>query len=241
MTALRDGGLLSRDEFLARLRAEGARRYHDKHPVNRRMHEGALSREELRAWVLNRYYYQTRIPIKDALILSKSEDIAFRRAWRTRIAEHDGDREGEGGLERWLRLAEGVGLRRDDVLALSGVLPAVRFACDAYVTFVRERSLLEAVASSLTELFAPELMATRIAAFRRHYPWVDPAALAYFEGRVSKAREEADFALAFVLGRATSREDQERCVLALREKCDILWAVLDALEVARAGQVGAHR
>ncbi len=164
---------LSRDTFIERLREEGARRYHDHHAFHQRMHRGQLSRRELQGWVLNRFYYQTRIPIKDALILSKSEDAGFRRLWIHRIHDHDGAREGEGGLALWLRLAEGVGLDRAEVQSLRRVEPAVRFACDAYVALVRERSLLEAVASSLTEFFAPDIMSRRIAAWEQHYPWVD--------------------------------------------------------------------
>ena len=155
-----DDAPLAPEAFVARLREEGRRRYHDQHPFHRRMHEGELGRREIQGWVENRFYYQTRIPIKDAIILSRSEDPAFRRAWIHRIVDHDGEREGEGGIELWLRLAEGVGLDRAEVAGLRRVLPAVRFACDAYVALVRERSLLECVASSLTEFFAPELMST---------------------------------------------------------------------------------
>ncbi len=148
--------VLSRDDFVEWLRREGAGRYHDKHRFHQLMHEGKLSQDQLQQWVLNRYYYQTRIPIKDALILSKSEDPNFRRAWMHRISDHDGRTPGEGGLSLWLRLAEGVGLDRDAVASCRLVLPGVRFACDAYVEFVREHSLVEAVASSLTEFFAPD-------------------------------------------------------------------------------------
>src|SRR4051812_29755335 len=162
------------------------------------MHEGRLGRDDLQRWVLNRYYYQTRIPIKDALILAKSEDPAFRRAWIRRIHDHDGDREGEGGLELWLRLAEGVGLDRAEVASCAGVLPGVRFACDAYVELVRERSLVEAVASSLTEFFAPDLMSRRIEAWERHYPWVNSDVLAYFRSRVPRARRDSEDAIDFV-------------------------------------------
>ena len=143
------------DAFVDALRREGARRYHDLHRFHRRMHEGVLSKAELQRWVVNRYYYQTRIPIKDALILAKSDDPEFRRRWLVRVVDHDGAAPGEGGLELWLRLAEGVGLPREEVTSLERVLPGVRFACDDYVSFVKERSLLEAVASSLTECFAP--------------------------------------------------------------------------------------
>ena len=225
-------GPLSPPDFEARLRREGEARYHRRHPFHLRMHDGTLSRAELQAWVLNRYYYQTRIPIKDALILSKSSDPAFRRSWIRRLGDHDGEREGEGGLFLWLRLAEGVGLDRATVEGLSEVLPPVRFACDAYVELVRRRSLVEAVASSLTEFFAPDLMTERIAAWEQHYPWVDPAVLAYFRARVGRARRDAGEALSFVLENATTREQQESCVEALITKCQILWALLDAVQAA---------
>ena len=176
-------------EFIERMRHVGGARYHDLHPFNVRMHEGALSRAELGEWVRNRYYYQTKIPIKDALILAKSDDPAWRRVWIHRIIDHDGAEGGEGGLALWLKLAEAVGLDREEVRSLKKVLPGVRFACDAYVTFVREHSLVEAVASSLTEAFAPDIMTKRIAAWEKHYPWVDTAALDYFRSRVPRARD----------------------------------------------------
>jgi pyrroloquinoline-quinone synthase len=223
---------LPRDEFVEWLRREGASRYHDQHPVHVRMHEGQLSQLQLQQWVLNRYYYQTRIPIKDAIILSKSEDPAFRRAWIRRIHDHDGEQPGEGGLALWLRLAEGVGLERSSVENLNAVLPGVKFACDAYVTLVRERSLLEAVASSLTEFFAPDLMSRRILAWEKHYPWVDSEMLAYFRARVPRARVDSEEALAFVVQHATSFELQERCVAALIRKTEILWHLLDCVQKA---------
>ena len=220
---------LAPEAFLERLREEGGRRYHDGHPYDVLMHEGKLTKLQLQAWVLNRYYYQTRIPIKDALILSKSEDPAFRRMWIHRLLDHDG--EGEG-LALWLRLAEGVGLDREEVASCRSVLPGARFACDAYVELVRERSLVEAVASSLTEFFAPDLMSRRIAAWETHYPWVDPALLAYFRDRVPRARRDSEEALGFVVRSATTRELQERCVAALIRKCEILWTLLDAVYAA---------
>jgi pyrroloquinoline-quinone synthase len=226
--------LLAPDAFLERLRAEGAPRYHDRHPFNARMHAGDLSREELQRWVRNRFYYQTRIPIKDAIILSKSDDPAFRRLWIHRIGDHDGTKEGEGGLAEWLLLARAVGLDPDEVRSCAGVLPGVRYACDAYVQLVRERSLVEAVASSLTEHFAPDIMRTRIAAWEKHYPWVDAQALAYFRSRVPRAARDAQEAIAFITGQATTREVQEACVRALVAKCTILWAMLDAISEARA-------
>ena len=223
---------LPREEFIDWLRREGASRYHDAHRVHVLMHQGKLTRPQLQQWVLNRYYYQTRIPIKDALILSKSEDPAFRRMWIRRIHDHDGDAPGEGGLALWLRLAEGVGLSRAEVESCASVLPGVKFACDAYVTLVRERSLLEAVASSLTEFFAPDLMSRRIQAWQEHYPWVDAEMLAYFRGRVPRARVDSEEAIAFVTQHASSYDLQERCVAALIRKTEILWHLLDCVQSA---------
>jgi pyrroloquinoline-quinone synthase len=219
-------------EFVDWLRREGQGRYHDRHLVHVLMHEGKLTREQLQQWVLNRYYYQTRIPIKDALILSKSEDPVFRRAWIRRIHDHDGDAPGEGGLALWLRLAEGVGLSRAEVEGLGSVLPGVKFACDGYVSLVRERSLLEAVASSLTEFFAPDLMSRRIQAWQEHYPWVDADMLAYFRARVPRARVDSEEAIAFVVANASTFELQERCVAALIRKTEILWHLLDCVQAA---------
>jgi pyrroloquinoline-quinone synthase len=229
--------LLSEAEFVDRLRAEGQRRYHDRHPFHELMHVGGLSREQLRAWTLNRYYYQTRIPIKDAIILAKTEDAAFRRVWIERVRDHDGREPGgeDGGLELWLRLAEAVGLERAEVQSLGSVLPGVRFACDAYVTLCRESPLVVAVASSLTEMFAPDLMSKRIAAWEQHYPWVGAEALAYFRSRVPRARRDGEFGLAFVVAHASSRELQDACVAALVRKAEILWHLVDSVARATGG------
>lgn len=218
--------------FVERLRREGASRYHSLHPFNVAMHEGRLTREQLQRWVRHRYYYQTRIPIKDALILSKSEDPAFRRTWIRRIGDHDGTKDGEGGLGEWLLLAQAVGLDREEVRSTARVLPAVRYACDSYVELVRERSLVEAVASSLTEHFAPDIMRTRVAAWEQHYPWVEQEALSYFRSRVPRATRDAEEALAFVVEHATTPALQDACVRALVDKCRILWAMLDAVAEA---------
>jgi pyrroloquinoline-quinone synthase len=231
---------LGREAFEARLRREGSARYHDRHPFHLRMHDGLLSRDEIRAWVENRYYYQTRLPIKDALIVAKSDDRLFRRIWVERISQQDGrddddasrGTEGNGGLELWLRLAEGVGLDRGCVERSEHVLPCVRAACDRYVSFVRDATLVEAVASSLTECFAPDLMARRLSAWARHYPFVPKQATAYFDARVTRARKDAEHGLAFVLEHAKTHELQERAVRALVTKCDILWSMLDAIDDA---------
>lgn len=233
-----DVALWSGDELVSRLRAEGVRRYHDQHPFHQRMHAGTLTREELQTWTLNRYYYQTRIPIKDAIIVSKSEDPAFRRLWVRRIHDHDGDGADTGGLAQWLRLAEAVGLDRALVASCRRVLPGVRFACDAYVTLCRDSPLVVAVASSLTEMFAPDLMSKRIAAWEQHYPWVGAEALAYFRGRVPRARRDGEEALAFVVESATSRALQEACVAALVRKTEILWHLVDCVQAASAGAAG---
>ncbi len=223
---------LSTEAFIQRLRDEGKKRYHNLHPFHLRMHRGELSKRQVQAWVANRYYYQTRIPIKDAILISKSDDPTFRRSWIRRIHDHDGEREGEGGLAQWLRLGEGVGLERGEMQSLASVLPGVRFACDSYVTLVREKPLVEAVASSLTEFFSPEIMATRLKAWEEHYPWVDTSMLDYFRNRVVRARVDSQEALDFVLAHAKTRDVQERCVDALIIKCQILWALLDAVSTA---------
>ncbi len=225
--------------FEARLRAIGAERYHHRHPFNRRMHDGTLQRAEIQTWVANRYYYQTRIPIKDGLILAKAGEPAFRRDWIRRIQDHDGTAERAGGLELWLELARAVGLDRDRVEALTDVLPGVRRACDAYVELVQSSDLLVSVAASLTELFAGDIMTTRIAAFEQHYPWVDVSGLRYFRNRTRQAPTDAAEGLAFVLEHATSQEDQDRCAAALERKCEILWDLLDAIEAARKRPVVA--
>ena len=222
---------LPEPQFVARFHAIGEERYHHKHPFHLMMHEGKLTRGQLQAWALNRYYYQSRIPIKDATILARSEDAEFRRAWRKRIFDHDGDATHPGGIEKWLRLVEATGLTRDQALRGDAILPAVRYAVDAYLELVRSATFLEAVASSLTELFSGKLIALRMDALRRHYPWLS-GGLDYFQGRLTQAPEDADFALAWVVKHARTREQQELALAALRAKCNILWAQLDALYFA---------
>jgi pyrroloquinoline-quinone synthase len=219
-------------EFEARLRAIGAERYHDKHPFHHLLHEGALNQAQVQAWVLNRFYYQKSIPLKDAALISRTEDIDLRREWIGRILDHDGTKAGEGGIERWLILAEGVGLDRGYVASCEGVLPGTRFACEAYVHFVRERSILEAIASSLTELFAPDLHRTRIAGLLEHYAFANEDTLSYFRTRLSEAPRDVAFGLDYVISNAASREQQELCLAAVRFKTEVLWAQLDALHHA---------
>jgi pyrroloquinoline-quinone synthase len=219
---------LSADDFQARLHQIGAERYHHRHPFHLLMHEGKLSRGQLQAWALNRYYYQSRIPIKDAIILSRSTDPNLRRAWRKRIADHDGDTAQVGGIERWLILAEATGLSRGRVTNENEVLPAVRYAVDAYLNLVRHGTMLEAVASSLTELFAGKLISLRVDRLREHYPWMKTG-LSYFEARLVQAHEDATFALEWVLQHAHTAEQQDQAANALLAKCDILWAQLDAI------------
>jgi pyrroloquinoline-quinone synthase len=218
-------------QFVARFHAIGEERYHHKHPFHLLMHQGKLTRGQLQAWALNRYYYQSRIPIKDATILARSEDAEFRRAWRKRIFDHDGDATHPGGIEKWLRLVEATGLTRDQALRGDAILPAVRYAVDAYLELVRSATFLEAVASSLTELFSGKLIALRMDALRRYYPWLS-GGLDYFQGRLTQAPEDADFALAWVVKHARTREQQELALAALRAKCNILWAQLDAVYFA---------
>jgi pyrroloquinoline quinone biosynthesis protein D len=220
------------DQLEAALRRIGAERYHSHHPFHKLLHGGRLSKRQVQAWALNRYYYQARIPIKDATILARMEDPALRRAWRQRIIDHDGEQTGEGGIERWLKLTSGLDLPRAYVASTAGILPATRFAVDAYVHFVRERSLLEAIASSLTELFAPTIIADRVQGMLANYDFITSQTLAYFDRRLTQAPRDADFALEYVKREAT-RPDQQQAVLdALTFKCDVLWAQLDALHAA---------
>ena len=223
--------LLTLDELRARLQAIGEERYHHKHPFHLLMHEGKLTRGQLQAWALNRYYYQSRIPIKDAAILARSEDPAFRLAWRKRILDHDGDGTKPGGIEKWLRLVEATGLSREQAIHGEGILPATRYAVQAYVDLVSTKSHTEAVASSLTEMFSKKLITLRVDRLRQHYPWLS-GGLDYFSGRLTQAPEDADFALAWVVKHARTRAEQDAAHNALRAKCDILWAQLDALHHA---------
>jgi pyrroloquinoline-quinone synthase len=223
--------LLSFAELGAAMRAVGDERYHHKHPFHLMMHAGRLSRGQLQAWALNRYYYQAIIPIKDSIILSRGANPAFRRAWRKRVVDHDGDGNSEGGIRRWLKLAEATGLKAEHVQAGTGILPATRFAVNEYLNIVRSRSLLEAVASSLTELFSRDLISLRMEKLRQHYPWLS-GGLDYFQERLTQAPEDAKFASEYVYEHARTRAEQELAIQALRDKCDILWAQLDALYFA---------
>ena len=224
-----DQGPQSRDAFEARLRAIGAERYHDRHPFHARLHGGHCTPDEVRAWVINRWMYQSRIPMKDAAFMSRVEDPDLRRAWRKRIEDHDGGATEGGGLRRWLALARAVGLDPDYVASGAGIMPATRFAVDAYVRFVRDMPLLDAVAASLTELFAPRIHAERIEGLLAHYDFADDASLAYFRKRLTEAPEDVAFGLNHVLTHADTREKQDAAAAALIFKTDVLWAQLDAL------------
>jgi coenzyme PQQ biosynthesis protein C len=225
-------GLLSPSDLEAALREIGARRYHNLHPFHRLLHGGELTRDQVRAWALNRYYYQAIIPVKDATLLARMEDPALRRIWRQRILDHDGESEQDGGIERWLRLTDSLDLPRAYVTATRGLLPGTRFAVEAYVHFVRERSLLEAIASSLTELFAPNIISERVAGMLANYDFVSRDTLAYFDKRLTQAPRDADFALDYVKRHAVTPELQAKVLGALTYKTDILWAQLDALHHA---------
>ncbi len=224
--------VLTPDELAEALRAIGAERYHNLHPFHRLLHDGKLNRGQVQAWALNRFDYQRMIPIKDALLLARLPTPALRREWRRRLVDHDGDAPGTGGIARWMKLAEGVGLDAAYVESGAGILPATRFAVDAYVNFVRDRSLLEAVASSLTELFAPTIIAERVSGMLANYPWVTQDTLAYFTPRLTQAPQDSAFALRYVQEHARSVAEQQAVMAALRFKCDVLWAMLDALNHA---------
>ena len=227
-------GLFDRETFVAKLREIGGHAYHDRHPFHVAMNEGRLSRDALRGWVANRFYYQHNIPNKDAAILANCPLRDVRRAWIHRIIDHDGDSENEGGIEAWLRLGEACGLSRDELWRDQHVRPGVRFAVDAYVNFARTQPWPVAVASSLTELFAPDLMATRLAAFEKFYNWIDASGLDYFRRRVTQARRDSNEALEITIEHCNTRELQDAAISALQFKCDVLWSMLDAIYQAYA-------
>ena len=226
--AVTDSQPWSEEEFERRLRDKG-RAYHIHHPFNVMLNTGKARAEQIRGWVANRFYYQISIPIKDAAILANCTDRAVRRNWVQRILDHDGYGDDPGGIESWLRLAEAVGLQRAAVESLSEVLPGVRFAVDAYVNFARRAPWPEAVCSSLTELFAPEIHKQRLAGWPEYYPWIDRSGLHYFQSRVSLARRDVEFGLAVTLQRFRTREQQERALQILQFKLDVLWQMNDAM------------
>lgn len=226
------GKLWNSNEFTEQLRGVGHAHYHDKHPFHVAMHGGNLSREQIRGWMANRYYYQKSIPIKDAAILSNLPTREMRREWIQRIIDHDGTHGEDGGIEAWLRLGEATGISRDEIEKEVHVVPGVRFSVDAYVNFARTKPWIEAVASSLTELFAPNLIAKRIKVLEQLYSWIDHAGLEYFQSRLTQAPRDSDYALKLVLAHCQTPEAQRCAVSALEFKCDVLWAQLDAIETA---------
>ena len=232
MSSQANDRLFTPDELEAELRAIGAVRYHHLHPFHKLLHGGKLSKQQVQAWALNRYYYQVMIPIKDAHALTRLPTSELRREWRRRIIDHDGDREGTGGIERWLKLAEGVGLDRAYVQSTEGILPGTRFAVEAYVNFVRDKPILEGIASSLTEMFSPGIIADRVQGMLANYSFITEETLAYFTPRLTQAPQDVDFALRYVKAEARTRADQEKVLAALRFKCDVLWSQLDALYLA---------
>lgn len=222
--------MMTRDEFFSALRAVGEKQYHHLHPFNIRMNEGSLSPDEIRRWVVNRFYYQRNIPIKDAAIISNMPERELRRLWLHRITDHDGREGAEGGLEAWLRLGEACGLSREDVLNGVGLAPAAGFAVDAYVHFARTKPWPVAVASSLTEMFAPDIMSKRLEAFRTHYTWIPDWGMEYFRSRVTRAQFDSEEALEITLTRCDTADLQRQAVDALKFKCDVLWSLLDAID-----------
>ena len=217
------------DALEARLREIGATRYHNLHPFHGMLHGGELTKGQVQAWALNRYYYQASIPVKDAAVISRLRDMSLRREWRHRLEDHDGTNELEGGIVRWFKLTDGLGLDRDYVTSTRGILPTTRFAVDAYVNFVRERTPLEAVASSLTELFAPGIHRERIAGMLENYSFITDDVMAYFRKRLNQANRDADWVLDFVRREANTQEEREAVCDALIFKCEVLWTQLDGL------------
>lgn len=223
---------MSRETLEARLRQIGEERYHDKHPFHHQLHGGQCTPDQVRAWVINRWAYQAAIPMKDAAFMSRCSDPAIRRAWRSRIEDHDGGIDEGGGLRRWLKLAEAVGLDPDYVASSRGVLPATRFAVDAYIRYVRDMPLLQAVASSLTELFAPKIHEKRIEGLLEHYAFANAESLSYFRNRLDQAPRDVAYGLNWVLQHADTPEKEDQACSALIFKTEVLWAQLDALQSA---------
>jgi pyrroloquinoline-quinone synthase len=224
-----DAPMMDAEALERRLFAIGAERYHNNHPFHHMLHGGKLTKGQVQAWALNRYYYQSSIPLKDAIVISRFRDRLIRVEWRHRIEDHDGAPESEGGIERWLKLTDGLGLDRDYVVSTTGILPATRFAVDAYLHFVRDRSPLEAIASSLTELFAPKLHEERISGMLEHYDFIDPTIMTYFQRRLDQAPRDAAFALDYVKTHARTPEERQAVCDALIFKTNVLWVQLDAL------------
>ena len=224
-----DAPLDTPEQLEEQLRFIGATRYHSLHPFHALLHGGKLNQGQVQAWALNRYYYQSTIPIKDAVVISRFRDRDTRIEWRHRISDHDGDIGTEGGIERWIKLTEGLGLDTDYVESAEGILPATRFAVEAYVHFVREKSPLEAIASSLTELFAPNLHEERISGMLKHYDFVNPEVMSYFSRRLTQAPRDSEFALNYVKQHAKTPYERQLVCNALIFKTNVLWVQLDAL------------
>lgn len=227
MTETMSGAWTPQEFHAAMLKKKSS--YHLEHPLEARIAEGKMTKDDLVLWVSNRFYYQAAIPRKDAAILANCPDREFRRRWIQRIVDHDGKPGEDGGIEAWLELGEGIGAKRDDMLAFKHVLPGVRFAVDAYVNFARQAPWQDAVCSSLTELFAGEAHRRRLEAFPKHYAYVPSESLAYFRNRLGQASRDVDHGLTVTLGHFVTRPEQERALGILQFKLDVLWAMAEAI------------
>ncbi|PPR28723.1 MAG: Pyrroloquinoline-quinone synthase [Alphaproteobacteria bacterium MarineAlpha9_Bin1] len=223
---------MSRKQFISALTKLGQEMYHSLHPFHKLLHTGKLSHGQVQAWALNRYYYQCSIPRKDLTLMARIDDVELRLEWRSRVIDHEGDIDGKGGIKRYLQLCERLDLNLNYVKSCKGLLPASKFAVDNYISFVREKSLLEAIASSLTEIYAPSIHKERIDGLSKHYKWADDYALAYFKKRINQARKDVEFGREWVIKNAKTRDDQEAVLAAVRFKTEVLWAQLDALYYA---------
>ncbi len=220
---------MNREEFILALNLLGKERYHSLHPFHKLLHTGKLSHGQVQAWALNRFYYQWSIPRKDLTLMVRIDDVEIRKEWRSRVVDHEGDIDGSGGIERYLQLCEKLELDLSYVKSLDGLLPASKFAVDNYLNFVREKSLLEAISSSLTEIYAPEIHKARIVGLAKHYDWADDYALAYFKKRIGQARKDVEFGREWVIKNARTRDEQDSVINAVKFKTEVLWAQLDAL------------
>lgn len=230
MIDVKSSRFLTAEQFVERLKKIGELKYHDKHPFHRKMHEGLLSKAEMQRWIANRFYYQKCLPMKDALVMSKLPEREDRIRWRERIVDHDGRTADDGGINAWLKFGEAAGIPGRELLEGTHLLPGVVFAVDAYVNYCRLNEWWLAVASSLTEVFAPTLVSYRIEVLERHYSWIDQDGLNYFRNRLSQAPRDSEHGLALVLTAADTFEKQTQALKAVEFKCDVLWSMLDAIE-----------
>ena len=220
-----------RDEFKRHLLTE-CERYHITHPLHKDMDEGKMNREQIQAWVANRFYYQINIPRKEAELLTNATSRDYRNKWIQQILHNDTHSDDPGRTEAWLGLGDACELTQDEMWSHNQVLPGVKFAVDAYVNFAKRSSWQDAVCSSLTELFVPEIHQQQLSNWSEHYPWVKQEGVVHFQKRLSQGQCDVDKALAFTLDYFQTRRQQMHALEILNFKFDVLWGMLDAMYMA---------